>query len=209
MKIILIRQAETDMQWEKRCDAASFERAVETDLASRAAPCAVRQNDAASYRIYTGTCPAAMDTAAMLFACSEPPISTSLLDDVPLRAFEDTGASRPLWMWRIMGQAQWFFGSARQPESRQDTTSRVMRFVDRLETEDRDCVVICRGLVMATLKSVLRSCGYLLEGGDLLPKPLDRVRATKKSLHCGGCHHNCLLSDPKCQIGQNKARGLR
>ena len=61
---------------------------------------------------------------------------------------------------------------------------------------------------MQTLKSALRRRGYCLEGGDLRPVPLERVRATKQSLHCGGCAHNCLLSEAKCQTGQNKAKGI-
>ena len=24
--------------------------------------------------------------------------------------------------------------------------------------------------------------------------------------HCGGCHHNCLLKNAGCMIGQDKAR---
>ena len=101
---------------------------------------------------------------------------------------------------------QWLLGSRRQPESWRDTLRRVRQFADRIETEDRDCIVVSRGLTMWMLKLVLRRRGYCLEGGELRPRPLDRVRATKQSLHCGGCHHNCLLSDPKCQIGMNKAR---
>lgn len=65
-----------------------------------------------------------------------------------------------------------------------------------------------RGLTMQALKSVLRRCGYCLEGGDLRPTPLERVRATKRDLHCGGRAHNCLLSEAKCQTGKNKAKGI-
>ena len=207
MKIILIRQAETDFRWEKTYDAAGFEQALEAERNSAALPYSGRRSDGSAYRVYTGTSRAAGETAEMLFALSEPPIRTPLLDDVPLRAFRDTEKQYSLRRWQLAGEAQWAVGSPRQPERRADTLRRAGELVDLLEAEGRDCVLICRGLVLSALKSTLRSRGYLLEGGELRPKPLDRIRATKKSLHCGGCHHNCLLSDPKCQIGMNKAKG--
>ena len=69
-------------------------------------------------------------------------------------------------------------------------------------------MVICGRQGMSALRSVLRTRGYLLEGGSLVPRPMERVRATKRSLHCGGCAHNCLLSEAKCEKGRNKARGI-
>lgn len=207
MRIILIQQAQTDFSWEKEYDSVGFERALEAERGSAALPSVCRRSEAAAYRVYTSSAPAAAETAAMLFTLTEPPTVTPLLDDVPLRAFCDTDRRHALKLWQNMGRLQWAAGSARQPESRAATLRRVGEFVDLLEAEERDCVVVCRGLTMAALKSTLRRRGYLLEGGELRPQPLERVRATKKSQHCGGCHHNCLLSAPKCQIGMNKAKG--
>ena len=207
MRIILIQQAQTDFLWEKEYDSAGFEQALEAERGCAAVPSGGRRSEAAAYRVYTSSAPAAAETADLLFTMAEPPTVTPLLDDVPLRAFRDTGTRHALSLWRRMGRLQWAAGSARQPESRAATLRRVGAFVDLLEEEERDCVVICRGLTMAALKSILRRRGYLLEGGELRPQPLERVRATKRSQHCGGCHHNCLLSAPKCQIGMNKAKG--
>ena len=80
--------------------------------------------------------------------------------------------------------------------------------IRKAEEKDRDSIVICGRQAMSALLSGLRTRGYLLEGGGLVPRPLERVRATKRSLHCGGCAHNCLLSEAKCQKGQNKYRGI-
>ena len=206
MKIILIRQAEPDMKWEKSYDAENFARAYETARNQSTSPVSARRSDAAAYRVYTGTSKAAAETAELLFELAEPPVNTPLLDDVELRPFRDTDKKCPLWQWRTMGCIQWALGSERQAESGKETLERLRSFVDQLEAEDQDCIVICGGLILAVLKTILRFRAYCLEGGELVPKPLDRIRATKQSLHCGGCHHNCLLSAPKCQIGQNKAR---
>lgn len=206
MKIILIQQAETDMNWDARYDSTSYERAVGEELGRGIAPLPVRRGDASAYRVYTGTTRAASETAELLFDLPEPPERTPLLDDVPLRAFRDTETPRPLWMWRALGRAQWALGGGRQPEDRRTTARRAEQLADLLEAGDRDCVVICRGLTMTALKAALRRRGYCLQGGGLRPRPLDRIRAAKQSLHCGGCNHNCLLSDPKCEVGRNKAK---
>ena len=206
MKIILIQQAEPRMEWEPRYDAASFERAAEASLNCGAAPFTAKKGDASGYRVYTGTGRAAAETAEMLFEFAQPPERSALLDDMPLRPFCKTDKSLPLRLWKVMGEAQWLLGGRRQPESRGDALRRAGRFIDLLEREDRDCVVICGGFAMKALKSVLRRRDYCLEGGGLFSKPLERVRAVKRSMHCGGCHHNCLLTEPKCQIGMNKAR---
>ena len=203
MKIILIWQAEPPR--DGRLNAAAFARSEEAARTAFPAPANVRPGDAAGYRISTGTSPCAAETAALLFYTDEPPERTALLDDVPLQPFRDTEAALPLWLWRALGAAQWRLGSPRQSETAKETLARAEAFADRVEADGRDCAVISRGLTMAALKTVLRRRGYLLEGGELLPRPLDRVRASKRSEHCGGCHHNCLLSQAKCRIGQEKA----
>ncbi len=209
MKIILIRQAETDMPWAERCDAAGFEQALRQELACHIVPVSVRKGDASAYRVFTGTSPASAETAELLFDLKNPPVRTPLLDDVPLRAFQDTQALHTPRFWLTAARAQWTLGSARQPETRRQTERRAGEFVDMLEKDEFDSVVVCRGLTMTALKSVLRRRGYVLEGGGLRPVPLERVRASRKSLHCGGCARNCLLSEARCQTGINRAKGIR
>lgn len=209
MKIILIQQAETDMRWSARYDAAGFERAAQEERMHAAVPPDGRKSDASGYRVYTGTAPACVQTAELLFELSAPPAVTERLDDVPLRAFRTGGGFLPRRVWQTAGAIQWAAGVGRQSETRAETLKRVTEFVLMLEKEERDCIVVSRGLTMAALKTVLRGRGYCLEGGGLVPEPLERVRATKRSQHCGGCAHNCLLSEAKCDTGKNKARGIR
>jgi len=209
VKIILIEQAATDMAWEASYDAAGYARALERERACGIAAVERKRSPAADYAVYTGTTPAARQTAELLFELPEGPKETPLLDDVPLRPFADTRKLLPLWLWQSMGRAQWASGSGRQVEGRGETLHRAGELVDRIEAAGCDCVLISRGLTMRALKTVLRRRGYLLEGGDLRPTPLERVRATKRDLHCGGCAHNCLLSEAKCQTGKNKALGIR
>ena len=150
-------------------------------------PAGTKKGNAAAYRVYTGTAPAGRETAQSLFALPAPPVETPLLDETPQ---PETGLRGKL-------------------SARRATRRRAGEFLDRLEKEEFDSVVICGGGAMSALKAVLRVRGYTLEGGGLVPRPLERVRATKRSLHCGGCARNCLLSEARCEKGKNKARGIR
>ena len=145
-----------------------------------------KKGNAAAYRVYTGTAPAGRETADALFILSAPPVETRLLDDVP-------------------GEA----GLRGRLSARREARRRAGELLDTLEKEEFDSVVICGGGAMSALRSVLRVRGFTLEGGGLVSRPLERVRATKRSLHCGGCARNCLLSEARCEKGKNKARGIR
>ncbi len=185
MKLILIRKAETDEDLSRAED--------------------VRRADAGAYRVYAGTDEAGRKTAEFLFDLPGPPERTPLLDDVPLPPLRD-GDPRPAWLREAARKAGWYAGGRDSPEPRGETLRRIGLLIDRLEAEERDSVLICGGLTLRALKSLLRRSGYTVEGGGLLPRPLERFRAAKRSLHCGGCSHNCLLSEAKCDIGKSKAR---
>ena len=149
-------------------------------------PADMRKGNAAAYSTYISTACASRETAEALFTFSEPPTETVLLDDAPQ-------SGRGLRGWLDM---------------RREAKRRSGQFLDMLESKGCDSVVICGRQAMPALMNRLRAKGYLLEGGGLLPRPLERVRATKRSLHCGGCAHNCLLSEAKCRKGQNKYKGI-
>ena len=144
------------------------------------------KGNAAAYSIYISTACASRETTEALFTFSEPPTETALLDDAP-----QSGGGLRGWL-----------------DMRREAKHRSGQFLDMLESKGRDSIVICGRQAMSALMNRLRAKGYLLEGGGLLPRPLERVRATKRSLHCGGCAHNCLLSEAKCQKGQNKYKGI-
>ena len=206
MKIILIHEAATTMSWSARYNAASFSEAIREERGCGIGQVTVRQSDASAYRIFTGTTCASAETAEALFAAPEKPEGTALLDDVVLVSFRDTEKDLPLWLWRFMGRMQWAVGVKRQTESRRETKQRAKEFIDRLETDGQDCVLITKDLMLATIRDALYRRGYCIEGGSVRMKPLDRLRATKQTLHCGGCMHNCMLANPGCGIGKDKAR---
>ena len=150
-------------------------------------PAEAKKGNVAAYRVYIGASPAGRATAEALFTLPSAPVVSPLLDDVP-------GTQAGLRAALAAGR---------------EARRRAGEFLDLLEKDEHDSVVICGRQSMSALRSVLRRRGYLLEGGSLVPRPLERVRATKRSLHCGGCAHNCLLSEAKCEKGRNKLKGIR
>lgn len=206
MKIVLIECAETDVRSDLQCDSAGFALACEQERIAGIAPVSATRHDASGYKIYTGTSRAAMETAEALFSFEQTPECTPLLDDVPVYAFRETKKQYPLWLWRAMGSLRWRMGIGRQPEARIAVKQRAGELIDLVERSGRDCVLIARGVFLKTLRDVLYRRGYCIEGGGVRIKPLDRIRATKQTLHCGGCIHNCMLDDPGCGIGMLKAK---
>ena len=206
MKIVLIECAAIDIRAGLRCDSEGFALACEQERAAGIAPISVTRHDASAYEIYTGTSRAAMETAEALFSSDRTPVCTPLLDDVPIGPFTETKRQYPLWLWRRMGGVQWRMGSQRQPEARAAVRRRAGEVIDLVEGNGRDCVLIARGLYLKTLRDELYRRGYCIQGGGYWIRPLDRIRATKQTLHCGGCIHNCLLDNPGCGIGMLKAK---
>ena len=59
---------------------------------------------------------------------------------------------------------------------------------------------------IALLLDRLRVRGYCVARTGLgRVQPLERLLLTRRDMHCGGCAHNCLLSNPGCGIGRDKA----
>lgn len=56
------------------------------------------------------------------------------------------------------------------------------------------------------LAGELDGAGFVAKRGSLIRiAPLERIIFTEKVLHCGNCMHNCLLTNPGCAIGKEKA----
>lgn len=156
-------------------------------------------------KIYVGSSRADRETARLVFPDGEI-VREPLLDPIPCRSFKDTGKKLPLWLWRLMARLQWRFGAKRQPESKKDSFRRAEGLVSRLEAENADCVLVCHRSFLGVLADVLRKHGCCISrGGIARYAPMERILVTARSMHCGGCSHNCLLTNPGCGVGRDKA----
>lgn len=72
-----------------------------------------------------------------------------------------------------------------------------------------DCVIaVPERFLKILLDQMERKALVILRRESGAPKPLERIRISQRKDHCGFCSHNCLLRNPGCGIGMDKARRL-
>ena len=73
-----------------------------------------------------------------------------------------------------------------------------------------DCVIaVPPDFLKILLDQMARKALVILRRESGAPKPLERIRISERKDHCGFCNHNCLLRNPGCGIGMDKARKIK
>ncbi len=203
MKIWIICTGEAEGLWPKRCSAAEFETLAR--MASQREP-EERPEKKLKWGglVLHAPCAAAAKTAEI---CVEGGVRREepLLAPVIQRASREGGSASPRH-WLQMARLQRKLGNKRQPESRKQLNQRAETLFARLEREGKDCVLIADCLLAEQLLDRARVRGYThARTGIFRYRPWERILLTGRDLHCGGCGHNCLLSNPGCGIGKDKA----
>ena len=187
------------------CDSAAFDAldAAEADSAIR--PAEVRPLKQAGRPVYAAPGAAARETAALYLPDAEI-AEEPLLSPLPRLAFCSTGRALPLWLWRFMAWLCAALGSGEAGRVKKDAQLRAEALLDRLESAGQDCVLICAASFAAVLADRARPRGYCQNRSGLFRfQPLERIMLSRRDAHCGGCAHNCLLSNPGCGVGRDKA----
>lgn len=118
MKIVIIRHAKVNMEWEKRYDSALYDLACKKYDTSDIVPISeIISSGNSVCMIYISELSRSYKTAYKLFGRTDF-CRTSLINEVPLRSFKDTKKKYPLWIWDFIGRLQWLFNNKRQPETR-------------------------------------------------------------------------------------------
>lgn len=163
MRITIIRHGKVNMKWPKECSSAEFDRACEKYDISDIEDVKPLSIEVQADRVYVSGLSRSLNTARALFPNKEyremPEIG-----EVPLKSFKDATKKFPLWIWNIFCRVQWFAGSPRQLETREDTILRANKVIDICEQENEDCVLVTHGFFMKTLLKVLQKRGYRLFG---------------------------------------------
>ena len=206
MKILIICSGKPAMTWKKLYRSVDFDEACR-----QATDCDIEKVE--SERISSGGRPVyvsvgkgAAQTAELIFTDANI-IEEPLLDEVLQRSYKDTEKELPLRQWQFMATIQRFFGNSRQPESRAQAKTRAKKLLDLLESRNQDCILISHPNFIKVLLDCLGSRGYYITRQNLFRiTPLERIAITKRDMHCGGCGHNCLLSNPGCGVGRDAAK---
>lgn len=204
MKIWIICAGEAAGLWPKRCGAAEFEELARLATEREPEDREEKKLTGEGRVVYVAPTAAARKTAALCVEGGEYR-EEALLAPVVLRAWRDKGTAAPR-RWRQMARVQRAMGNPHQPESRKQLAARAEALFARLETEERDCVLVADCLLTEQLLDRARVHGYAIaRTGVFRYRPWERILVTRRDLHCGGCGHNCLLSNPGCGIGRDKA----
>ena len=197
------------MTWDTNCNSADY------DALCRAMPdCdieTVKSEPISSNNrpVYVSSGKGALQTAKLLFTDAAI-VEETLLGEVPQRAYKDTEKKLPLWYWQFMASLQRFTGNNRQPETMSQAKVRANKLVDLLESHNQDCVLISHPIFIRVLLDCLSAHGYRITRTNFFRiAPLERILITKPDMHCGGCGHNCLLSNPGCGVGRDAAKRRR
>ena len=187
--------------------SAGFDAAVRAELESGILPYSGRQYNPEGKQIWIGEGIPAQDTAKkLLLPCT--PVVEPLLNEIPLRSFTDTEKLYPVETWKRKAAAQRKHADPRQSESRQDVIDRAERFIEKIA--GTEAIIITYPLFLEELLDRLRIHGYVVQrSGVLKIQPLERFLVSRREEHCGGCQHNCFLSNPGCGVGRDKAIRLK
>lgn len=100
----------------------------------------------------------------------------------------------------------WKLGAASDGETLKDVKQRAVAAAKEQILANESCILavppkFLRYLIRAFEKN---GCNALRRENGAI-RAGERIRITLKKDHCGGCQHNCLLSNPGCGVGRDKA----
>ena len=210
MKILLIRHAKVAFDWKRSYTSEEYDTACRRYDEADIIPVDSPQETGDYERIYVSSLKRAALTAEQLFPSAPQSmfVRTHLLDEVPLRSFSDSPKSHPKILFDVVGRLQWAGESRWQEETRSETGKRADELIDLLEKNNENAILITHGFFMSVLTDRLkrRKRYEIYRSGTFLAAPLEKIKVIDRQPHCGGCHHNCLLEQAGCLIGQDKAR---
>lgn len=159
MKVVIIRHAEMDFCWSKRCTSNMFDSDCRGYDSASIIGSMYKIPVIGYQRIYISELSRSRDTAEILFPNCDYIVS-KLINEVPLKSSFDTAKKMPLWFWNTSGRIQWFMNSDRQIEGHSKTVERARQFVAMISDEDADCAVVTHGFFMHTLLREIKKTGF-------------------------------------------------
>ena len=188
-----------------KISSAEFDEARQAAENGGTVPFSGRRIDPAGREVYLAEGRPAEETAQqMLEACR--PVREPLLNEIRVRPFCDTEKKYPVSVWLRKAARQRKQADVRQPESQAEVTARADKLILKLTEDGKDCILISGPLFLEVLLDRFRIQNYVIQrSGIFRIQPLERFVISEKEAHCGGCSHNCFLSNPGCGVGRDKA----
>lgn len=186
-----------------RYNSAGFDAAVREMSASLCPPYEGKRLNPEGKNVLIGEGRPALDTAEKILLPCEWWVD-SMLNEIAFRSFTDTERSFTARQWMRKAAAQRKRGDARQQQSHAAIRARADEVVRKIS--GGDYILITYPQFLSVLLRRLRAHGFVVQRtGFMETKPFERFVASGKEAHCGGCLHNCYLSNPGYGVGRDKA----
>ncbi|MBO5609829.1 MAG: histidine phosphatase family protein [Eubacterium sp.] len=178
MRVVIIRHAEVDFCWSRRCTSELFDSECRKYDLFPIKNVSYKIPKNVYRKIYVSEFSRSQDTAKKLFPNGEY-FESGLINEVPLKSSFDTKVNMPLWFWNLTGRLQWFVNSGRQVEGRRQTRERAKEFVEMIGNDDMDVAVVTHGFFMHTLLKEMKKVGFKMTGASVKFKNGEYVIAAK------------------------------
>ena len=117
----------------------------------------------------------------------------TLMEDPLLREVHDAGL-----FWRL--------GLRKSEKPARAVRTRAANAAEALLKAQDDCVIVAPpGILRFLLRALEKHRCVIRRAQSGAIQPGERIRVTERSDHCDGCQHNCLLKNPGCGVGKDKA----
>lgn len=205
MSMLIICSGKSRSPLEGSYDSAGFDAAVRAAADCAAEAPAERKISPGGRIVYVAEGALAQSSADQLLESCEYR-TEPLLNEIPLRSFADTDRWLPAEKWLRKAASQRRAADPRQPESRAAVIARADALIQKLEELGGDSLLITYPLFLTELMDRFRVHGFLVQrSGMIRVQPWEKIVVSRRDEHCGGCQHNCFLSNPGCGVGRDKA----
>jgi len=162
MDIYLMRHFKVNFKWKKKYTSKEFKIACQQyDNAN-----IIKQNITFHHKkinIYISELTRSNLTYETLDILTNP-TKTNLINEVPIAPFINTNFKIPTTIWMLFGRLQWYFNIKKQPETKRDTLNKIENFLNELEKEKNDILIIGHGFYFSQLKIRLKKMKYSGKG---------------------------------------------
>ena len=160
MKLYLMRHFKVDYQWKTMYTSSEFNSACNLYDKSQIISTSSKEIDLEITVIYVSELSRTNNTAALL-GLNKTIIKTELLNEVPMKSFSKLKFKIPTIVWFIVGRIQWYFNCNSKVEGRTKTKQRIQEFLNILEQNKEDCLIIGHGFYFSQMKKELHKRNFL------------------------------------------------
>ena len=178
MKAVIIRHAEVNFCWSRRCTSERFDSECRKYDHAPIRNVTYRIPQLVYQRIYVSELSRSQDTAKLLFPDGTY-FDSRLINEVPLKSGFDTQFNLPLWFWNLAGRLQWLINCPRQVEGNRQTKERAKEFIELVSKDNMDVAVVTHGFYMHILLREMKEAGFRMVNSSVKFKNGEYVIAEK------------------------------